>query len=70
LKIARTAFFNILLERCGVGKKILGDASLAVLFGVNISGAAAKTGKAVFLLHFYGKLRDAGHDSYKKITGV
>lgn len=54
------------LEIRGVGKKVFGDAFLAMLFGVSISGAVAETGKAVFFLYLHGNLRNAYHDRYKK----
>ncbi len=54
----------------GVGKKILGDAPLAMLFGIDISGAIAEIGVAVFSLDIGGKLRHACHDRDKEIAGV
>ena len=58
------------LEIRGVGKEILGDAPLAMLFGIGISGAIAEIGKAVFPSDIGGKLRYACHDRDKKIAGV
>jgi hypothetical protein len=58
------------LEIRGVGKEILGDAPLAMLFGIGISGAIAEIGKAVFPSDIRGKLRYACHDRDKEITGV
>jgi len=62
-------FYGERLEIRGVGKKVFGDVSIAMLFGVGISGAIVKIGKTVFFLYFRGKLRNACHDRYKKITG-
>jgi hypothetical protein len=57
------------LEIRSVGEKIFGDTSIAMLFGVGISGAVVEIGKAVFFLYLRGKLRNSCHDRYKKITG-
>ncbi len=66
----KSSSFNTLLEIRGVGEEILGDAPLAMLFGIGISGAIAEIGMTVFPPDIGGKLRHACHDRDKKITGV
>ena len=68
---SQDGFFSTpLLEMRGAGKEILGDAPLAMLFGIGISGAIAEIGKAVFPPDIRGQLRHASHDCDKEITGV
>ena len=62
-------FYNEMLGIRGIGEKIFGDVCIAMLFGVGISGAIVEIGKAVFFLYLRGKLRNASHDRYKKLTG-
>ena len=65
----RRRSYNERLEIRGVGEKIFGDASIAMLFGVGISGAIVEIVKAVSLLYLRGKLRNTCHDRHKEFTG-
>lgn len=65
----RRRFYGERLEIRSVGEKIFGDAFIAMLFGVGISGAIVEIVKAVSLLYLRGKLGNTCHDRHKKITG-